>query len=660
MAGIILEINVDDKGTVKVKQFADESKKAFKEMTDGPKAAQGPLTDLKEGWMAITAKVAIATAAFYAAKRMIYDNAVQIASATNEIEKQAGILGISTDELQKWQYAAKMSDVNAQELAIGIKMLSRNMEDATSGSSDAAKYFSAMGISVKTTERHLRPLNEVMGDIMDKFASWEDGPRKIAIAMQLFGRSGETLIPLLNKGRTGFNELAEEARKLGIILDPELIKKGSAAEDMFKKINEQLRVAKLNWAPAALEVAKFSYGFLESVNIIKKWMDDNKTVVDFMTGVLWVGSIPIKAFGAFKKKAEEIKAEAMMAWEPGPTLIPKEKPPEVGGKSEIDIVKEIQAAIEAVIYAEEQRGILFMARHELMEGAWIKERENQENLHRIEMDRAQQLADDMFPAEDKVRGIIEKGNENYEKNRVLLFQIQQLVKDFGWEDFASGAADASNEATRAINQMGQGAAKEAEEMQKSQAVVDNIVTGIANTWTSSFSTMRRSGEEFSDWFKGMWLDMADYAIGQIQKMIANYLLLGSVSGQTGGTSFFGTSAGGWGGILGGALSLLGLKEGGVMPGPWKPIHAFQEGGLIDRPTFGMIGEGGPEAVIPLKGGKIPIEGGGGGQNYMIYISSPDPISWLDFVRRNPAPFIEVIQKNMRKRGKIQRAVRSYG
>jgi len=39
MAGIVLSIEVDDRGTVKVKQFTDEAKKAFKEMQEGPKAA---------------------------------------------------------------------------------------------------------------------------------------------------------------------------------------------------------------------------------------------------------------------------------------------------------------------------------------------------------------------------------------------------------------------------------------------------------------------------------------------------------------------------------------------------------------------------------------------------------------------------------------------
>ena len=58
MAGITLTIDVDDKGTIKVKRFADESKKAFDEMKKGPEAAKGPLASLQEGWIGATAKLA--------------------------------------------------------------------------------------------------------------------------------------------------------------------------------------------------------------------------------------------------------------------------------------------------------------------------------------------------------------------------------------------------------------------------------------------------------------------------------------------------------------------------------------------------------------------------------------------------------------------------
>jgi len=144
-----------------------------------------------------------------------------------------------------------------------------------------------------------------------------------------------------------------------------------------------------------------------------------------------------------------------------------------------------------------------------------------------------------------------------------------------------------------------------------QTVTENALKGVADVWSSNFSQLRRSGEDFSDWFKKSWLDMADYAIGQIQKMAMNYALWGNVSGETGGTSFFGTSSSGYGGILGGILSLFKLQEGGQF---W-----------VNRRTLLEVGEGGERefvSVVP----ESKMAGKGSGDVYVIqnYVQVTDP------------------------------------
>jgi hypothetical protein len=48
---------------------------------------------------------------------------------------------------------------------------------------------------------------------------------------------------------------------------------------------------------------------------------------------------------------------------------------------------------------------------------------------------------------------------------------------------------------------------------------------------------------------------------------------------------------------------IGGKSFGPFPGEMK---YFADGGLVNSPTLGMIGEAGPEAVIPLRGGNVPV------------------------------------------------------
>jgi len=598
---IILE--VDDKGTVKVKKFTDETKKAFDETKKGAEQAKGPLDSLRDGWMAVTAKVAIVTAAFYAAKRMIYDTAFQIASATNDIERQAAVLGISTDEFQKWQYAAKMSDVNAQELAIGLKLLSRNMEDASSGSGDAAKYFSAMGVSVKTTEGHLRPLNDVMGDIMDKFTSWEDGPRKIAIAMQLFGRSGETIIPLLNKGRTGFNELAEEARKFGVILSPDLIRKGSEAEDIFKKINIQIEASKLYLAPAALEFAKFFNDILEGFKRVKEWKESNPTIWDFLfpTGQIkagyWLGQKSKELWEGLGQKIGIIKPPEYPPYEPGPygSKGGKKEPPELTDLKKY--FEEQKSYYES--WAKQAEQIEKMAYGGMENKAFFDQLEEQkkleENLYRVEADRAQVLADDMFPAMSQVNAMVQKGNEDYERQRQIFEETKRLIKDFGWEDYAAGA-DAASEATRELSQLGIKAMKD---MADAVSIGDTFAKNFGSSWDFNVKRIISESKDMGDALKNTFEGMADAFASSVSKMMSNWVLFGSITGEYKS----GQGVVGW---LGSAVnSIIGMQHGGWIN---EPILGIGKSG--QRYTFG---ERGSEMVVP----ESQTERGGNTYNYNI-------------------------------------------
>jgi len=54
--------------------------------------------------------------------------------------------------------------------------------------------------------------------------------------------------------------------------------------------------------------------------------------------------------------------------------------------------------------------------------------------------------------------------------------------------------------------------------------------------------------------------------------------------------------------------MYGLKEGGIFQGGFIPIRAFAGGGVVKRPTIGLVGEGGDdEAIVPLRGGAIPVK-----------------------------------------------------
>jgi hypothetical protein len=96
------------------------------------------------------------------------------------------------------------------------------------------------------------------------------------------------------------------------------------------------------------------------------------------------------------------------------------------------------------------------------------------------------------------------------------------------------------------------------------------------------------------------------ALLQVLSQVIAKLIMVKVLQATGLANLFAS-------MLGGAspavLALVGMANGGILRGGFMPIRAFASGGIVDRPTIGIVGEGKyNEAIVPLPDGKaIPVK-----------------------------------------------------
>lgn len=149
----------------------------------------------------------------------------------DDIGKMAQKVGMSTEALSKLTYAAKLSDVSMQELQVGVQQLAKNMEAGSEG-------LKALGISATDSSGNLRSTAEVFADVAEAFSKMEDGAGKTAIAMNIFGRSGAQLIPLLNSGKRGLNEMGDEAQRLGVVISGQAAKAAERFNDNITRLQE--------------------------------------------------------------------------------------------------------------------------------------------------------------------------------------------------------------------------------------------------------------------------------------------------------------------------------------------------------------------------------------------------------------------------------------
>lgn len=170
--------------------------------------------------------------AFAAMSKAAIDNA-------DKISKMTQATGISAESLSQLEFAASLSGSSLDGLANGIKKLSKTSADAVRGLSTAVDAFDAIGVSATNADGSLKGTEELLLEVADRFAALEDGAGKAAIAQELFGKSGLTLIPFLNEGRAGIEALKKEADSLGLTLSG---KTGKSAE-LFNDNLERLQFA---------------------------------------------------------------------------------------------------------------------------------------------------------------------------------------------------------------------------------------------------------------------------------------------------------------------------------------------------------------------------------------------------------------------------------
>lgn len=197
-----------------------------------------------------TALVAGATAAAVALKGAI--------DRADELSKAASKIGVDIEALSGLTFAAELADVSLEQLQGGLTRLIRAQESAASGQGDLASLFNTLGISATDASGKLRAADEVLLELADVFQALPDGAEKTALAVDLFGRSGAQLIPLLNAGSAGISELTSEAQRLGLVLDSET---GKAAEDF----NDNITRLSSAWDGLTTQLAKSALPTLISI-----------------------------------------------------------------------------------------------------------------------------------------------------------------------------------------------------------------------------------------------------------------------------------------------------------------------------------------------------------------------------------------------------------
>lgn len=189
------------------------------------------ITKTADGLGAIPTSTAVAAGAFAAVlavvvklEKKLMDMTKEAADSAKNLVDMSSQTGISTENLQAFQYAEDFIGVSTDTIADSLKDLTTKMSDAANGNEDVIEKFDQLRVSIYDADGNLRNAEDTFWDVVDSLGEMSNQTERDALAMDLINESAQKLNPLIEIGSEGFKKYADEAENVGYILSNDQLK----------------------------------------------------------------------------------------------------------------------------------------------------------------------------------------------------------------------------------------------------------------------------------------------------------------------------------------------------------------------------------------------------------------------------------------------------
>jgi len=258
-------------------------------LTKGLRAAQKRLQAFGAGVRSIGTQItAIASAALAPLAAAVRT----FSEAGDVLDKMAARTGLSAEALSELGFAAELSGADLETLETGIRKMQKAITEAAGGSKSAIDALAQLGLTVEQL-KGISPEQQFLL-IADRISRVEDPTRRAALAIEIFGKSGTRLLPLIKDGAKGIEALREEARRLGLTVSTQTAKDAALLNDtlhtLWRVVKQGVFVIGSALAPTVVELTN---AVTRAVVRVSEWIRQNKalivTAAKIAVGVVGVG-----------------------------------------------------------------------------------------------------------------------------------------------------------------------------------------------------------------------------------------------------------------------------------------------------------------------------------------------------------------------------------
>lgn len=479
--------------------------------------------------------------------------AKEIISDIASIDREARRAGISIKAFQEMKYVAEKNRIDVDAMIDGMKELSlRADEFAVTGKGSASEAFQRLGFGAKDVANRLKEPSQLFVEIIGRVQQLNKAAQ-IRVMDELFGGSaGERFVELIAQGEDGIRRAIDEAHKLGIVMDDELVKKAAELDAAFNTI---VTTVGSNLKQAVVSVASEIRYVLDLFNTA-----ENRTIATLEQQL------------AEKQRQRQIMAEDSFR---GSLARGYD-----GGR--IPVIDEEISALKKLIETKK-------------ENQKLPERKSDEI----------KLPPTGLKVEDGKSGKSKSISEAERQKKAA----DELIKSLELEYSLIGQTATQQKIATEIRKLGAGATKE----QKDR--ITELIT-VIDAQKAAQDRTNKSQKDFIDGLNQLESDAVDALgnviagtedAGDAFKKLAIEIVKSAITGKGAYADFFNSLFGGsgnigLGGFIGGLLGFGGQKSIAMNGG----IGLYANGGISDKPA--IFGEAGTEAAVPLPDGRsIPVD-----------------------------------------------------
>ncbi|MBI5864317.1 MAG: hypothetical protein HZB38_07405 [Planctomycetes bacterium] len=200
-------------------------------LTKGLRAAEKRLKAFGEGLRSIGTRMAAVGAAAVTA---LFGSAKVFADLGGDIEDVADRTGVSVEALSELSWAAHLAGTDLETLEGSVRKMQKFIVAAAGGSEGAREALSRLGLTVEELI-NLNP-EQQFKRIADQLSKIQDPTLRAALAMEVFGKSGTALLPLIKRGARGIEEFQRQAREMGLTISTETAVQAGLLGDAFDAV----------------------------------------------------------------------------------------------------------------------------------------------------------------------------------------------------------------------------------------------------------------------------------------------------------------------------------------------------------------------------------------------------------------------------------------